>query len=763
MYIKKNIELLFNELEDNVKSYLKDYDTDTLKNVFRFAYYHHQDQYRANGEEYIIHLLNTANILSGLSVDFPSILAWILHDIMRDSNVSYSKLEKKFWKEVADLVQNVTNISVLPYQEWMTTQDIDFLKRIFKIGWKDIRVLLIKISERIDFIKTLSFLLEDVQKSKARETLDIYVPLIKVFGIWKYIWNVEDICFKYLEESEYNRLENIISKHRSTYEKKIASFTSTIHKSLAEKNIEWHIEGRIKTLYSIRKKLQKKHIPLSWVYDLIALRLIVSDKVEAYTALWVIHSEFKSKKNRIKDYISAPKANGYQSIHTTVSDEDDFIFEVQIQTQQMYKYNMFWLASHIWYKWLSSNIDLYPEWMKRLFSQQKSTFSSEKFIENIRPNTLKETIICTTPKWKEIELPRKSTILDFAFKVHSDIWKKTIWSWVNNEYVDNLVYTLQDWDEIELELWQDESNYPVRYLSLLKTSLAQKSLKTIFKKQSKNKRILLWEHLLDERMTLIGYKPFDSMPRLIRRKVLKEFNIEKIKELYLELWSWNIDIDRLTNYIYNLQQDNTKYKSAVALKINFKKKEHKNIHSLFDVFHNLNIQVINFHYKWISSHINIHVPDLEILHELIAELSRAPNVSIVKRTFSYKVWWFLTGVLSISFFIVFAPAILFYFVERIQDIVIAYKVLFYISVSIYIFLIYWFKYIAKITLPWLLKQKAFWWGMILLNTFILASVIWWGYNIYDVTDWYFLFIITILLYGLTIFEYLGSKHLFENS
>jgi len=141
LYIKKNIELLFNELEDNVKSYLKDYDTDTLKNVFRFAYYHHQDQYRANGEEYIIHLLNTANILSGLSVDFPSILAWILHDIMRDSNVSYSKLEKKFWKEVADLVQNVTNISVLPYQEWMTTQDIDFLKRIFKIGWKDIRVL----------------------------------------------------------------------------------------------------------------------------------------------------------------------------------------------------------------------------------------------------------------------------------------------------------------------------------------------------------------------------------------------------------------------------------------------------------------------------------------------------------------------------------------------------------------------------------------------------------------------------------------------
>ncbi|MCD5380921.1 TGS domain-containing protein, partial [Candidatus Gracilibacteria bacterium] len=486
------------------------------------------------------------------------------------------------------------------------------------------------------------------------------------------------------------------------------------------------------------------------------------NKVEAYVALGVVHSQFKSKKNRIKDYISAPKANGYQSIHTTVSDEDDFIFEIQIQTQQMYKYNMFGLASHTSYKGLSPNLELYPKWMKKLITQQKDAFSGERFIENIKPNSLKETIICTTPKGKEIELPRKATVLDFAFKVHSDIGKRSIGSWINNEYVDNLVYTLNDGDEVELELGREESNYPVRYLSFVRTAIAQKSLKTIFKKKSEHKRTLLGKHLLNERMELIGYKPFDSMPRLIKRKVLKEFSSEDKTGLYLELGSGNIEIDKIINYIYNLQQDSTKYKSTVSLKVIFKKKDHKNIHSLFDVFHNLNIQVINFQYKGTSSHIDIHVSDLNILHELLAELSRIPNVSIVKRTFNYRVWGFLTLLFIVSFFIIFAPAIIFYFAHNIENLPGAFKVLFYISIALFIGLLYSFKYIAKITLPGPLKQKAFWSGMFILNIFILASVLWGGLNIYDKIDSTFLLSVSMLLFGLTSFEYLSSKSIRES-
>ena len=757
MYIKKEAEILFRTLEENVQTYLKGYDNKLLNKAFKYAYLHHKNQKTASWDIYVIHLLKTSIKLSEVYADLPSIITWLLHDIIRDTNVTEKKIEKNFWKEVAKLVVWVTRISEIPYEEWMSAQDLDFVKKIFKIAEKDIRVFLIKICERIDIINNLEFFDDNIQKIKAQETLDIYVPLIKIFGIWKYIWNIEDICFRYLEISEYKRLEKIIAKQKDSFENKIEIFKDIITTWLFEKNIKSEVKWRIKTLYSINNKLKRKHIPLSGVYDLIALRIIVSNKVEAYIALWVVHSQFKSKKNRIKDYISSPKPNGYQSIHTTVSDEDDFIFEIQIQTQQMYKYNVFGLASHISYKGLSPNKDLYPQWMKKLLSQQKNAFSWEKFIESIKPNSLKNTIICTTPKWKEIELPKKSTVLDFAFKVHSWVWKRSVWAWVNDEYVDNLVYKLEDWDKVELELWENESNYPVRFLSFLKTTIAQKSLKNIFKNKSEAKRKSLWKHLLQDRMELVWYKPFEGMPRVIKKQVTDNFKVNSIEAFYLELGSWNIDVDKVINYVYNLQQDHQKYKTTVSLKIVFKKKNNKNVHLLFDVFHNLNIQIININYKWISAHADAHVLNLENLYELLAELSRLPNVSRVKRTFTYKIWTFLVILIFISVFIVFSPIVLFHFGGDYSISSEAYKILLYVSMWLFIFLLYYFKFIAKISLPGLIKQKAFWSWMFWLNTFILASVIWWVVNIYTQKDSIFLFSVIVLLYWLTSFEYLSYQ------
>ncbi len=757
MYIKKEAKILYGELQERIGTYLKKYDSKLLDKAFKYAYKKHENQTTASGDIYAIHLLQTSIILAWVYADFPSIVAGLLHDIIRDTKITQEDIEEKFWKEIAILVWGVTRVSEIPYEDGMTTQDLEFLKKLFKIAGKDIRVFLIKICERIDLIRGLEFLEEDVRKEKAIETLDIYVPLIKVFGIWKYIWNVEDLCYKYLEQSEFNRLNKIISKQKAHLENRIERFKGLIFEHLVEKGIESEIEGRIKTIYSISKKLQKKHIPLSGVYDLIALRVIVDTKKQCYISLSIIHSLFKSKIGRTKDYISAPKPNGYQSIHTTVSDNDGNVFEVQIQTKQMYRFNMFGLASHQCYKGLSSKHESFPRWMKKLLSQQKEALFGENFIENIRPNELKNTIICTTPKWKEIELPKKATILDFAFKVHSDIWKKSIWAWVNNEYIDNLVYTLTDWDKVELELGKQESDYPVKYLSFLRTGIAQKSLKHMFKNKSRWKRQSLWKHLIEDRMELVWYKPFESMPRIIKENVFKNFSIDSKDLLYLELGSWNIDVDKVVNYIYNLKQDDSKYKTTVSLKIIFKKKNNKNIHYLFDVFHNLNIQVINIHYKWSWAHADVHVTDLNILHELLAELSRLPNVSKVKRTFSYRVWLFLFILSFISIYIIFWPAILFSIKEALENITWAYKILFYSSVSLFVFLLYFFKYIARITLPGIIKKNAFWSGIFWLNTFILASVIWGSVNIYNSADSIFLLSATLLLYGFTIFEFLSCK------
>jgi hypothetical protein len=267
--------------------------------------------------------------------------------------------------------------------------------------------------------------------------------------------------------------------------------------------------------------------------------------------------------------------------------------------------------------------------------------------------------------------------------------------------------------------------------------------------------------LLDIRMEFLGYKPFKNMPKVIRDDVLTFFQAKDIHSLYLWIWTAYIDADKVISYIYHLKHDNYKYASIVSLKITFKSKNHKNINALFDVFHNLDIHIVNIHYKWLSTDADINVKNLDILHELLAEVWRLPNVSQVKRRFTYRVWIFLSVLWAVSTFILMSPAMIFFIDKSFWLWEWIHKIMFFLVSGSFLFLLYFFKYIARVTLPWLLKRNTFWIGMFFLNTFILWTVIWEALYVFWSQNSVFFFSLTMLLYGLTLFEYSDSKELSE--
>ena len=749
--MSNKIYKIYNSLEENINKN----DVKILKKAFLFANDKYKDSKTSNWELQIIYVLNSSLILIKISKNIESLVSCIFRNILAFS--SEKEIEKEFWGNILDLVKNITKISNIKYNEWKTKKNLSLFYDVFQKSWNDIRIFLIKTCLRVEFLKNI-WILENYRKMIiARETLDIYIPIIKNFSLDKYFLNIEDLCYKIIKPQEYSKIENILLKEKDFLKEKIKWIKKSLNKIAKRNKIDIEIEYRIKSIYSIAKKIENKKVPISWIYDLIALRVITNKKREVYLFLGLVHSLFKSKDNRLKDYISSPKSNWYQSIHTTVSDSDWYIFEIQIQTKEMYKFNIFWLASHSSYKWDINEFKIFPTWMKDYYSKQKKWLFKDAFVDSFDITIFTDKIICLTSTLEKIELPKDSTILDFAFKVHTEIWKKIKWAWINWEYVENLVQVLNNWDKVHLRLSWEKIEYPVNYISFLKTKTAKRNFKDSFKNTSSFKIEELWKHLINEEMEFFWYKSFSKMPNIIQDKVLKLLKSRDINQFYFKIWNWNISIKKIMNYIYNLKNDETKYKSFVWIKISFKEKKTENINSLFKIFHDLDINLININYKWIFIDAEINVKNLSLLHELLIEISRLPNVMKVRRIMSSKLKKSLyIGIIS-SIWILISPVILFYLQNYYIFWEILYKSLFYINSIFLIWLLYLFKNTVNITLPWLIKHNLFWLGILTLNTFTLILAI--LQYIYMFKDWnlIYLFSFIFILYWLTIFEYLDSK------
>jgi len=754
LYIKKDILKNYKILEDKFE---KKSDKKLLYSAFSFAYNKSKNSLNLDWELIIIHVINTAIIANNITKDLKIAISCLLHHSLILNKEEEKEIENTFWKEIFKMLQWIINITKINYKQWELAKNPTLFNHFLKISWNDIRVFLIKICSRLDFIENYNKLSKIEKKRISIETLEVYIPLMRLFGINKYIKDIEDLCYRNIKPKEYNKIEKILWEKKVFLENKIENLKEIIENLAIEYDIEIKFEWRIKSIYSLAKKIETKKIPISSIYDLIAVRIITNKKREAYAFLWLVHSIFKSKENRIKDYISSPKPNGYQSIHTTVVDDEGYIFEIQIQTKQMYEFNIFWIASHNLYKWAIKNPKSYPEWMKKITNSQKIIQTSEWIIDLFQNNFVSNNIVCITPTWDRIEIPKESTILDFAFKIHTSFWKKLKWAYINWEYINDLVYILKNEDQINLDLSEKETKLKIEYLSKLKSKNAKKSLIYYFKSKWEKKVIDLWKYLLNERIELLDYKDFEKMPKFVNTEVLKNFSINNNDKLYYWIWIWNISLDRIIKIINNLKEEQWKYKTTVKLVIKFKNKNYQNINLLFNVFNNLNINIINIEYKWILTTVEINVRDLETLNEVIVEISRLPNIYNVKRIFSTKMKKFIVIFSLFAVLVIIHPFILLFLYKTISISEIIFQIFFYINIGFFISVIYLLKYIANHSLPGLISQSFFWKSLFWLNTAILITTLLESIYIFKEQNSILLFSFVILLYWLTLFEYLDTK------
>lgn len=458
-----------------------------LEDIYFFAKKAHEGQERASHEPYILHPLNVANILLEFNVDFSTLGAALLHDVVEDTNVSIETIRDKFGKEIASLVDGVSKISQIKFlslEEWK----LESLRKVLIAMASDFRVVFIKLADRLHNMRTLKYLPPEKRKEIAKETMEIYVPLAHRLGIYTLKWELEDLSFKYLEPEIFQELKVRVSKKREEREKEIEDIKAEIEKLLTENGIKCRIEGRAKNLYSIYRKMKQENKTFDEIYDLTALRVIVSTVTDCYKTLGLVHTRWKPLPGRIKDYIAIPKPNGYQSLHTTLIGDNGEPFEIQIRTEEMHKKCEMGMAAHWIYKEGGKKID--PDlskkinWIRQIAEWQRTIPSAREFINRVKEDIFSDEIFVFTPKGEIINLPQDATPVDFAYKIHTEIGHKCVGAKVNGRIVP-LDYKLKTGDRVEI-LTSKNSPGPSRdWLKFVKSSSTREKIRQFFRRKEK--------------------------------------------------------------------------------------------------------------------------------------------------------------------------------------------------------------------------------------------------------------------------------------
>ncbi|MBU2640104.1 MAG: bifunctional (p)ppGpp synthetase/guanosine-3',5'-bis(diphosphate) 3'-pyrophosphohydrolase, partial [Nanoarchaeota archaeon] len=438
----------------------------------------HKGQKRLSGDDYFVHCFEVAKILNELGLDEETIAAGFLHDVLEDSKISYEDLKREFGEDVANLVDGVTKINILKKKSTRTNNS-ETVRKMLVSAAEDIRVIIIKLADRLHNMRTLEFLSGERQKKLSRQCLDIYAPLAYRLGLASIKWELEDLSFSFLEPEIYEDFRKKMAKSRSVREKEIEGLVKVLGEELKKHNLDVKILGRPKHFYSIYKKMRLKNKQFEDVYDLIGLRVITDSVEECYEVLGVVHNFWKLIPGRLKDYIANPKPHFYQSLHTGVLTEDNQKVEIQIRTKQMHELAEEGIAAHWKYKGRthSKKFDKSLSWLRQILDFSKE--SPSKFMKTLRVDLFGDNIFCFTPKGDIIELPSKSTPIDFAYSVHSDIGERCVGARVNDKFV-SLKYELKTGDVIEI--LTSKQHRPSRdWLKFVRSSKALERIKKSLK------------------------------------------------------------------------------------------------------------------------------------------------------------------------------------------------------------------------------------------------------------------------------------------
>lgn len=492
-------EKLF-QLIEKVKKYATEEDLNFLKKAYEFALKNHNGQERNSGEPYIIHPLEVALILADLELDIASIVAGLLHDVVEDTSVTLQEIEQMFGSEIASLVDGVTKLGKLTFTSKLEQQAENYRKMLIAMA-KDIRVILIKLADRLHNMRTLKYLPPEKQRQKAQETIDIYAPLAHRLGISKIKWELEDLALRYLDPEGYYDLVEKIAKKRVEREEYIKRIIALITEKLKEANIEiGQIDGRPKHFYSIYRKMKEQGKTLEQIYDLFAIRVIVNSVKDCYGVLGIIHTLFKPMPGRFKDYIAMPKPNMYQSLHTTVIGPEGEPFEVQIRTFDMHRTAEYGIAAHWKYKegrMESSDEDEKFSWLRELLEWQKELKDAKEFMESLKINLFSDEVFVFTPKGDVVSLPQGSTPIDFAYTIHSEIGNKMAGAKVNGKLVP-IDYDLKNGDIVEIITSPNVHGPSQDWLKVVRSPQAKSKINAWFKKERKEENIQKGKEILEK-------------------------------------------------------------------------------------------------------------------------------------------------------------------------------------------------------------------------------------------------------------------------
>ena len=533
-----------------------EHDNEMLKKAFIFAYKAHRNQKRKNGVLYIIHPLAVAGILADLKVDANTLAAALLHDTIEDTAADFGMVSEKFGEAVANLVDGVTKLNLkLDNVIYNSKADIqaENVRKMLLAMTDDIRVIFIKLADRLHNMRTLKFQTPDKQVEKAQETLDIYVPFAGRFGIYRIKWELEDLCLKYLHPDQFNELVKLVRGNRAQREDFMEQVVSEIRARLEENGItHYDIEGRPKHFYSIYKKMHEKGKTIDEIYDLFACRIIVDEVIECYQVLGIIHEMYQHVPGRFKDYIAMPKENKYQSIHTTVVSHNGTPFEVQIRTFAMHQIAEYGIAAHWHYKeagdskeFKADRYDRKIDEMRQIIDSQSELADSGEFLESLKMNIAPDEIFVYTPKHEVIKLPQGSCPIDFAYSIHSGIGNHMHGAKVNGRIVP-LSYELKNGDIVEIQSSAKLVKGPSRdWVKIVRTATAKSKINAWFKKEARGENIATGKDLLINEIGRNGFTPEKLLMHKAIEAILKRNNFSSLDDMYAAIGYGSISVSKV--------------------------------------------------------------------------------------------------------------------------------------------------------------------------------------------------------------------------